>query len=96
LAVLACPAWPHVLIEALLDAGVDDLKVALTNCGVDDGGLGLLLRDHRITRMTSSYVGENKKFARQFLTGLRTRRTVNWAVTHELHEASGSFVASHW
>src|SRR3954471_22777090 len=60
---------PHVLIEALHDSGVDDLKVTSNNCGVDDAGLGVLLYDRRISRMTSSYVGENKEFARQFLAG---------------------------
>jgi len=60
---------PHVLIGALHDAGVDDLHVTSNNCGVDDWGLGLLLKDRRISRMTSSYVGENKEFARQFLAG---------------------------
>ncbi|MGB9376590.1 MAG: CoA transferase subunit A [Mycobacteriales bacterium] len=60
---------PQVLITALHDAGVDDLRATSNNCGVDDWGLGVLLRDHRISRMTSSYVGENKEFARQFLSG---------------------------
>ena len=60
---------PAVLIQALLDTGVDDLKVVSNNCGVDDWGLGLLLRARRIARMTSSYVGENKEFERQFLQG---------------------------
>lgn len=60
---------PHVLIGALHDAGVDDLQVVSNNCGVDDWGLGVLLMDRRISRMTSSYVGENKEFARQFLSG---------------------------
>jgi 3-oxoacid CoA-transferase, A subunit len=60
---------PHVLIGALHDAGVDDLRVASNNCGVDDWGLGVLLKDRLISRMTSSYVGENKEFERQFLTG---------------------------
>ncbi|MDQ6873499.1 MAG: CoA transferase subunit A [Actinomycetota bacterium] len=60
---------PYVLIGALHDAGVDDLRVTSNNCGVDDWGLGVLLRDRRISRMTSSYVGENKEFARQFLSG---------------------------
>jgi 3-oxoacid CoA-transferase subunit A len=60
---------PHVLIQALHDAGVDDLKATSNNCGVDDAGLGVLLYDRRISRMTSSYVGENKEFARQFLSG---------------------------
>ncbi len=60
---------PMKLIEALHDSGVDDLKVVSNNCGVDDWGLGVLLSDKRISRMTASYVGENKEFARQFLAG---------------------------
>ncbi|MBC2904826.1 CoA transferase subunit A [Streptomyces cupreus] len=60
---------PRELIEALHSTGVDDLHVVSNNCGVDDWGLGLLLADRRISRMTSSYVGENKEFARQFLAG---------------------------
>ncbi|WP_436493188.1 CoA transferase subunit A [Actinokineospora sp. HUAS TT18] len=60
---------PSVLIQALHDAGVSGLDVASNNCGVDEWGLGLLLRDRRIARMTSSYVGENKEFARQYLSG---------------------------
>ena len=60
---------PQQLITALHDAGTADLRVVSNNCGVDDWGLGVLLRDHRISRMTSSYVGENKEFARQFLAG---------------------------
>ena len=60
---------PQQLIEALHDAGTSDLRVVSNNCGVDEWGLGVLLADHRIARMTSSYVGENKEFARQFLSG---------------------------
>jgi 3-oxoacid CoA-transferase subunit A len=60
---------PEVAIEALHKTGVTDLKIVSNNCGVDDWGLGVLLADHRISRMTSSYVGENKEFARQFLSG---------------------------
>src|SRR3954447_534618 len=60
---------PSVLIAALLDAGTTDLEAVSNNCGVDDWGLGLLLRARRIARMTSSYVGENKEFERQFLQG---------------------------
>jgi 3-oxoacid CoA-transferase subunit A len=57
------------LIQALLDAGVTDLEVFSNNCGVDDYGLGILLSDRRIRRITASYVGENKEFARQYLAG---------------------------
>ncbi len=60
---------PSVLIQALLDRGVDDLSVVSNNCGVDDWGLGVLLQAKRLRRMTSSYVGENKEFERQFLSG---------------------------
>ncbi len=60
---------PMELIKALHDAGTTDLKVVSNNCGIDDWGLGILLADRRIAKMTSSYVGENKEFARQFLTG---------------------------
>jgi len=60
---------PSVLIEALLDAGVSDLEAVSNNCGVDDWGLGRLLSAKRIRRMVSSYVGENKEFARQYLSG---------------------------
>ena len=60
---------PSVLIQTLHQAGIDKLEVFSNNCGVDDWGLGILLRDGRIRRMVSSYVGENKEFARQYLQG---------------------------
>jgi len=60
---------PSVLIEALLVAGTTDLEAVSNNCGVDDWGLGRLLMAKRIRRMVSSYVGENKEFARQYLAG---------------------------
>ncbi len=60
---------PSVLIQALLEAGVTDLEAISNNCGVDDWGLGLLLRARRLRRMVSSYVGENKEFERQYLSG---------------------------
>ncbi len=60
---------PSVLIRALLDAGVSGLEAVSNNCGVDDWGLGLLLKEKRIRRMVSSYVGENKEFERQYLHG---------------------------
>lgn len=60
---------PSVLIDALLLAGTTDLEVVSNNCGVDDWGLGRLLKEHRLRRMVSSYVGENKEFARQYLSG---------------------------
>ena len=60
---------PSVLIAAIHDAGVTDLEAVSNNCGIDDWGLGILLRDKRIRRMVASYVGENKEFARQYLSG---------------------------
>jgi 3-oxoacid CoA-transferase subunit A len=60
---------PMTLITAIAELGVDQLQVVSNNCGTDDWGLGILLRQGRISRMTSSYVGENKEFARQFLAG---------------------------
>jgi 3-oxoacid CoA-transferase subunit A len=60
---------PSVLIGALHNSGVAELTVVSNNCGIDHFGLGILLADRRIRRMTSSYVGENKEFARQFLSG---------------------------
>ena len=58
-----------MLIEALLEAGVADLEAVSNNCGVDEWGLGRLLEAKRLRRMISSYVGENKEFARQYLSG---------------------------
>jgi len=60
---------PSVLIEALLEQGADELEAISNNCGVDEWGLGRLLSARRIRRMVSSYVGENKEFARQYLHG---------------------------
>ncbi|HEY5821493.1 MAG TPA: CoA transferase subunit A [Propionibacteriaceae bacterium] len=60
---------PNVLIAALLQHGSGDLEVVSNNCGVDGWGLGQLLSAGRIRRMVSSYVGENKEFARQYLSG---------------------------
>lgn len=60
---------PDALIRALVESGVGDLEVFSNNCGVDDHGLGLLLNGRQIRRVTASYVGENKEFARQYLSG---------------------------
>jgi 3-oxoacid CoA-transferase subunit A len=60
---------PENLIQALVRRGSKDLTVVSNNCGVDDWGLGLLLRTRQIRKMVSSYVGENAEFERQFLSG---------------------------
>ncbi|MFC5577126.1 CoA transferase subunit A [Lysobacter niabensis] len=60
---------PEALIEALRDSGARDLTAISNNAGVDGFGLGLLLATRQIRKMISSYVGENKEFERQFLSG---------------------------
>jgi 3-oxoacid CoA-transferase subunit A len=60
---------PEKAILALREKGVKDLTIVSNNCGVDDWGLGLLLANKQIKKMISSYVGENKIFERQFLSG---------------------------
>ncbi|MFI9772503.1 CoA transferase subunit A [Streptomyces sp. NPDC052415] len=60
---------PSTLIDALYAQGANALRVVSNNCGTDDHGLGVLLGAGRIARVTGSYVGENKEFARQYLTG---------------------------
>lgn len=60
---------PEVAIEAIRKKGVKDLTVVSNNCGVDEWGLGLLLANKQIKKMIASYVGENKIFEQQFLSG---------------------------
>ncbi len=60
---------PSILIQAILDQGTTDLEVISNNCGLDGVGLGVLLDAKRIRRIVASYVGENKEFARQYLSG---------------------------
>ena len=60
---------PETLIEALRDSGVQGLTVISNNAGVDGFGLGVLLGTRQIRKMISSYVGENKEFERQYLSG---------------------------
>src|SRR5208282_4486841 len=60
---------PENLILALRDSGVRALTVISNNAGVDEFGLGLLLKTRQIARMISSYVGENREFQRQYLAG---------------------------
>ncbi|WP_019630528.1 CoA transferase subunit A [Actinomadura atramentaria] len=60
---------PETLIRAVHDGGATGLRLASNNCGVDGEGLGVLLAAGRVARVTASYVGENKEFARQYLAG---------------------------
>jgi 3-oxoacid CoA-transferase subunit A len=60
---------PEALIEAVKESGVRDLTAISNNAGIDDFGLGKLLQTRQIRKMISSYVGENKEFERQYLSG---------------------------
>ena len=60
---------PERLIDAIQASGVKDLTVASNNAGIDNEGLGKLLRTRQVKKMISSYVGENKEFERQYLAG---------------------------
>jgi 3-oxoacid CoA-transferase subunit A len=60
---------PEAAISALREHGASGLTVISNNCGVDDYGLGILLQTRQIAKMVSSYVGENKVFEQQFLSG---------------------------
>ncbi len=85
---------PSVLIDALLRAEIYDLEVVSNNCGVDDWGLGRLLSAHRIRRMVSSYVGENKEFARQYLSGELEVELTPQGTLAERMRAGGSGIAA--
>jgi 3-oxoacid CoA-transferase A subunit len=60
---------PERLIDAIVESGVKDLTIASNNAGIDNEGLGKLLRTRQVKKMISSYVGENKEFERQYLAG---------------------------
>lgn len=60
---------PEALIDALRTTGARNLTIASNNAGIDDCGIGLLLRSRQVRKMISSYVGENAEFERQYLSG---------------------------
>ncbi|HBC14256.1 MAG TPA: succinyl-CoA--3-ketoacid-CoA transferase [Erythrobacter sp.] len=60
---------PERLLTAIRDSGVKGLTFASNNAGIDNEGIGMLLRTQQVRKMISSYVGENKEFERQFLSG---------------------------
>ena len=60
---------PERLLDAVRDSGVKDLTFASNNAGIDNQGIGKLLRTRQVKKMISSYVGENKEFERQYLAG---------------------------
>jgi len=85
---------PWFLIDALLEHGAADLTIVSNNCGVDGAGLGLLLEAHRISRVIASYVGENKEFARQYLSGELTVELTPQGTLAERLRAGGSGIGA--
>ena len=60
---------PELLLQAIKEAGTKNLTIASNNAGVDDFGIGILLQTSQVSKMISSYVGENAEFMRQYLSG---------------------------
>jgi 3-oxoacid CoA-transferase subunit A len=85
---------PHVLIEAVLNAGASELETVSNNCGIDDAGLGMLLLAGRIRRTVGSYVGENREFARQYLAGELELELTPQGTLAERLRAGGSGIAA--
>ena len=85
---------PEDAIAALRDLAVTDLTVVSNNCGVDDYGLGLLLANSQIRKMMSSYVGENKIFERQFLSGELEVELIPQGTLAERMRAGGAGIAA--
>ena len=85
---------PSALIEALFENGATNLETYSNNCGVDGWGLGQLLAAKRIRRTTGSYVGENKEFERQFLSGELEVELVPQGTLAERLRAGGAGIAA--
>lgn len=85
---------PAVLIQALLDSGVTALEAISNNAGVDDWGLGLLLSAGRLRRIVASYVGENREFERQYLSGELEVELTPQGTLAERMRAGGSGIAA--
>ncbi|ALG84992.1 CoA transferase subunit A [Gordonia phthalatica] len=85
---------PEALINALAETGATDLEVVSNNCGIDALGLGVLLNAGRISRIVASYVGENKEFARRYLSGeLEVELTPQGTLAEKLR-AGGAGIAA--
>jgi 3-oxoacid CoA-transferase subunit A len=85
---------PECSIRALRELGTKGLVVVSNNCGVDDFGLGILLRNRQIAKMVSSYVGENKEFERQYLSGeLEVELTPQGTLAERLRAGGAGIVA---
>ena len=86
---------PEALILALRNSGVKDLTCISNNAGVDGFGLGLLLETRQIKKMIASYVGENKEFERQFLSGeLEVELTPQGTLAEKLRAGGAGIPAS--
>lgn len=85
---------PAVTIQALLEAGTRELQVVSNNAGVDSWGLGVLLGAGRLRRVIASYVGENKEFARQYLSGELEVELTPQGTLAERMRAGGSGIAA--
>jgi 3-oxoacid CoA-transferase subunit A len=84
---------PENLIKALHARGVRDLTVISNNAGVDDFGIGVLLRARQVRKMIATYVGENKEFERQFLSGELEVELVPQGTFAERIRAAGAGIA---
>jgi 3-oxoacid CoA-transferase subunit A len=85
---------PENCIRALRELGTKSLVVVSNNCGVDDFGLGILLANKQIEKMVSSYVGENKEFERQYLSGeLEVELTPQGTLAERLRAGGAGIVA---
>lgn len=85
---------PEYLIRALRDQGADDLELISNNAGLDGRGLGMLLESGQVRRMVASYVGENKEFARQYLSGeLEVELTPQGTLAEKLRAAGAGIPA---
>jgi 3-oxoacid CoA-transferase subunit A len=85
---------PWITIAALYEQGATGLTIVSNNCGIDGGGLGILLADHRIDRAIASYIGDNKEFARQFLGGELQVELTPQGTLAERMRAGGSGIAA--
>ncbi|MGY2876458.1 3-oxoacid CoA-transferase subunit A [Marmoricola sp. URHA0025 HA25] len=85
---------PSVLLQAILEAGTNQLEVVSNNAGIDDFGLGVLLSSGRLRRVIASYVGENKEFARQYLHGELEVELTPQGTLAERMRAGGSGIAA--
>ena len=90
---MACAAFPENLIRALHARGTKGLTIISNNAGVDDFGAGILLRARQVKKMISTYVGENKEFERQFLSGEIEVELVPQGTFSERMRAGGAGIA---